>query len=120
VEIVSRPQRGYQVAFRRVVYICVLGEGGKAVLGFAYNALIERVVSKAKQVFRERKSKEERGRPSSGRPLYAGVLDKEGEVVKSVLNDRDGNESDITEEDRARSSKWPPPKPYDQADEADS
>lgn len=107
VDVGVMPQRGYGVTWWEVVVIYVAMKGADAVVGHAYQLLLDEITEKVKGWYRERRlAKDDK------RPLYLDVRDDEGHVLRALEVQSSGDVEDVTERE-AQKPVRPRPDPAD-------
>ena len=101
------PHRGYAVTWYKVLVIYLLNKGLDAVVGHAFELLIDDIKERVKSRYRDRRAKK-----GDNRPFSLTFRDARGELLRSFELQPNGEIEDVT---KAEESPQPPPAPEDYA-----
>jgi hypothetical protein len=97
VDISVRPLRGYGVTWWEVLVIYLAVKGADAVVGHAYQLLLDDITEKVKRWYRER-----RAAKGNKRPLHLAIRDDEGQVLRAIEMRPSGETADVTDKEREK------------------
>lgn len=101
-------QRGYGVTWWEVLLIYVASKGADAVVGRAFDELLDRLEAAVRAWLSGRRDQTE----NRSRPLHVAVYDEDGELIRALNFPVDGDPVDVTDEAREKAPR-PRPKPSD-------
>lgn len=104
-------QRGYGVTWWEVLVIYISAKGADAVIGHAYQLLLDEITDKVKAWYRERRLEKD-----NKRPLLFEIRDEEGHVLRALEQQASGELTDVTEREAGK-PLHPRPEPADSDDE---
>lgn len=114
-DVAVTQQRGYGVTWWEVLIIYVASKGADAIVGRAFNEILDRLEATVRAwLGRRREAAEEKSRP-----FFMAVYDEDGELLRALELPVDGDPIDVTDREREKGRRPPPESVEEERDEGD-